>query len=52
LGAETGSRYTGLSAKFSAGASRQHERNMKSDTGLTRRRESTNQLPNGCHGGF
>jgi hypothetical protein len=34
------------------GGSTQHERNMKSDTRLVPRRESTNQLSNGCYGEF
>jgi hypothetical protein len=37
---------------ISTGDSTQHERNMKSEMWLTPRRESTNQLPNGCYGEF
>jgi hypothetical protein len=34
------------------GGSTQHERNMRFDTWLAPRRESTNQLPSGCYGEF
>jgi hypothetical protein len=34
------------------GDSTQHERNMKSEMRLAPKRESTNQLPNGCYGEF